>query len=362
MCFKSKPKIKPPVEKSIICPFCRRRFDFLASETPPSKCDLCQQPFPLEYKLRYEEAVPIFIQIIGWSEAGKTTYLKGLTLALRNLIAERYSIAPLNDRTYSYVQEVLEWEEGGTQEDSTPRTSKDQFGGQAYLLLLENLPRWGSRTLVTRDVPGEIFNRLKVSDDNYYLPYLKEVATVFLMIDLIQLKTNRGRSLDDLLNNYINTLIDQGVDLKSKSHNVIVVLSKADKYHRDLPSNLRNYLSNDPISKLVNMKLAHARHESEAEDYHKAYNAAHFDERSIAAYMDEMGRVSKEIEEWLTWQPDYRIGANFMRSRASTYNIHLEYTMISSTGKDADSNGYLINPSLFRVVNPFFWALEMQSN
>jgi hypothetical protein len=72
-----------------------------------------------------------------------------------------------------------------------------------------------------------------------------------------------------------------------------------------------------------------------------------------------MGRVSDAISEWIQ-QRDPR-GKVFVRL-AQSENIEMRFSLISSTGSDVGEDGVLpVAMEPRRVLDPYFWALELQS-
>ena len=120
-----------------------------------------------------------------------------------------------------------------------------------------------------------------------------------------------------------------------------MVLSKADLIFDQLPKNLNNYLVEDPIAKAINNKSSFI-----------------LDGSGMAAYMTRLKNVSSAIRDWISTDVD----GQYLIRLAEDNNIHLEFTIISSTGRPVGENGALpVQLEPFRVLDPFFWALEFQS-
>jgi hypothetical protein len=88
----------------------------------------------------------------------------------------------------------------------------------------------------------------------------------------------------------------------------------------------------------------------------------------MAAHVEKMKWVSDEIRDWLLRDPDGAPGGSNLVGLIEANHFQAEYTLISATGHDdlrtqadVDINeaGLKITPK--RVLDPFFWALEFQS-
>ncbi len=320
-------------KKRIICPYC------LAEIRGPktiNHCPKCKHELPILYVSGYEQTPPFFAQVFGWSQVGKTVFLSALTLMLVKMsnVWPRYAPAPANDETQRKMREINEYLAEGVMPPMT-----DLGPQEVYIMILKNIERWGGRTLVTRDCAGEIFDTMKVPVEQ--APYLLNAPTTFMLISLVDLPHSSGRSIDMLMMNYINTLMHNGIDLKKERRKVIVVLTKGDIIP-DLPPNLRNYLVNDPLWAAVN----------------SSGRVKQMDSMAMAEYLETMGRVSDFIRNWI--QRDAS-GKSFVRW-AEDKNIDLRFSLISSTGAAVNADGSMpekLSPR--RVLDPYFWALELQS-
>ena len=110
----------------------------------------------------------------------------------------------------------------------------------------------------------------------------------------------------------------------------------------DLPANLRNYLINDPLWAAINARGV----------------VSQLDTVSMQNYVETMMRVSDAIQDWVGQSSS---GKNFIRS-AKEKNIELRFSLISSTGTAVGEGNKMVESlSPRRVLDPFFWALELQS-
>ena len=280
--------------------------------------------------------------MIGWSRLGKTVYLQALTLILLQMNRfwrYNYSHIPLTDITLDYVQKVQEFLVSGKMPISTQLKIQD-----AYIMQLLGMERWGGRTLVVRDVAGEVFDELQFP--LHYTPYLLHVPTTFLMISIADILSTPNRSMDHLMSSFISTMRSNDKNFKKSHRKVVLVLSKADLLFDKLPVELQNYLDHDPFS--IALKPNKALHS--------------FDAQKMLAYVDELKEISKAIRNWVS-APSNPVGASAMNliSLAKNNNIQIEFAMVSSTGRPVDDgNQMLVDLAPKRVLDPFIWALEFQ--
>lgn len=317
---------------SIICPFCLTENRY---SSKIEKCLKCDFELPGQYVSNYQEAMPFYVQLIGWTRVGKTVYLQSLTLMLKKMErfwGNNYVCSALTESTQEFMANVKTYEVEGEMPIPTQVKLHD-----AYIMLLQGMERWGGRTLVTRDVAGENFSSLQFPLE--YMPYLIHVPTTLMMISIPDLRTEKKRSVDDLMNFYVDTLTRHKKDHKSANLKVIIVLSKADKLKSELPDELRDYLENDPFSIRIN--------ENQFVDWN-----------FMNSYMEKLYSISGKIKEWFIKQP----GGQMLVSKATREGLSLEFTMISSTGTDPGPNAkMLVDLNPIRVLDPYFLALDFYS-
>lgn len=319
--------------RRIICPYCLAE---LRTRGNPDTCPSCKSPLPVQYVHEYEQHPPFFTQVFGWSRAGKTVFQYAMTLMLMKMgnVWPRYAYSPATEETLKKTQEINEYLQNG---DMPPMTQKgDQ---DVYVMLLRNMERWGGRTLVLRDCAGEFFDTLEVPVDK--APFLLNAPTTFMFLSLPDLPSSKGRSIEMLLGNYINTLMKHKINFAKEQRKLVVVFTKADLLE-ELPANLRNYLINDPLWAAVNARGM----------------VNQLDAGSMQTYIETMMRVSDAIQDWVS--QDFS-GKTFIRL-AQQKNIDLRFSMISSTGTAVGTDGKMLESlAPRRVLDPFFWALELQS-
>lgn len=321
----------------VVCCYC---LEEILVETNSNKCSHCYSELPVQYRENYADAPPFFIQVAGWSRVGKTVFLQALTMIIQHLgyVWPRFTYQPISDVSLRYVREIERSLKEGVMPESTREDDLD-----VYVMLLKNMERWGGRLVVIRDCPGEIFDTLHIPEKQ--APFLTRTPTTFLMISLSDLDNknlnSEGRVMDQLFFSYINTLKKHGVHFKNDKRRVVIVFSKADSI--DLPNNLFQYLSDDPIWTAINSR---SRSEMNAE--------------KMWDYVETMRNNSDQIKEWI--RARQVSGDNLIRI-AEGEGIELVFSLISSTGAQVPEDGRLPHPlEPRRVLDPFFWALEFQSS
>jgi hypothetical protein len=247
-----------------------------------------------------------------------------------------YSYSPLTEETLGYVQNVREFLAKGAMPKATQLALQE-----AYVMLLLGMSRWGGRTLVSRDVAGEVFNRFQFPVE--YTPYLLHVPTTFLMVSLHDLKEFPEKSMDQLMTSFIETMAKYDKGFRKEQRKLVVVFSKADKIFDALPLALQEYLQTDPLLAALNPRQP-------------VQPLSGF---GMQRYIENLANVSREIQDWIGSDA---AGRNLIM-QARNNNIHVEFTIVSSTGADVDTSSQTLGVALqpTRVLDPYFWALDFQS-
>lgn len=322
--------------KRIVCPRC---LESIPVKKDAGACPRCHYPIPIGYLQNYEYAPPIFIQVFGWTAHGKTMFLDVLRLILLDMSAvwSAYIHEPLTRLDLEHQRALRTDRQQGNPPGSTPKKDRDQ--NEVYIMLLKNMERWQSRMLVVMDHAGErfeTFDQVPVQE----IPYLLNTPTTIMLISLPDMeREGRGESMDQLLHIYLETMRKNNVDFKKMYRKLVIVFTKADLI-KDLPANLRYYLMDDDTWQFVTYPT----------------QALPLNPQSLAEYLERMGRVSDEIRNWI----QTLVGGTNLVRLIESYNIDARYSLISATGQDLEiSGGANIVPR--RVLDPFFWALEFQS-
>jgi hypothetical protein len=306
----------------------------------------CARDLPHQFLARYEEAPALFVPMMGWTGAGKTTFLITATVMFDRAVQiwEDYSFEALTDETIHAVREARDAIVERRLPAPTPMTVRD-----TYLCHLLAMPRWGSRSWVVRDVPGEHFQKFSIPEEQ--TSFVAKAKTVLLFVDLaghlpeagaVAERRDRGMSIDELLKCYTNSLGGQGETFdKDQGRKVIIVLTKAN-HLQSLPDNLRSYLERDELQPL----LLTDGNRKRLTDY------------DMACYMERLARVSSEIKEWISTQP----GGEALLRHAKLNHIELRFCMIAAIPSGVDSQNVPLGQlDPHRILDPVFWALELNS-
>lgn len=300
------------------------------------QCPTCKFQLPAEYIHSFNKAYPAYIQLFGWSQVGKTTFLDALRLMLYiHPLWPSFTCDPITSLDFDHKAILLAQRRNGQKPDSTIKRERNQ--NEPYIMLLNDMDRWQSRFLVMMDHAGEQFQDFKVPKDE--IPFLQHCPTTIMLYSLTEERD--GKQIEDLMITYINSLKTYGVDFQKSSRKLVVVFTKGDRL-TDLPANLMHYLNQDSAwSHLENLEIP-----------------PFLQGIQLSEYMEAMKRVSDAIESWFSGNV---AGAQQFRTMAKRNNIETRYSIISAQGQELtdDSNGVQISPK--RVLDPFFWALEFQS-
>jgi len=318
----------------IICPYCGTRQNLESNE---NACNSCSTEIPSKYIQNLRSAEPIWMVTVGYRQHGKTTYLDSLAIVLENLgkISRGTFSTYLDSTTFEKLRDIRVEAQSGQLADSTPPQQKPEP-------LLISLPRFLGRdtnTLVINDLPGEIFDRAEV-EEKYITPIL-QAETIWFIISIADiLNETEGRSIAELVQIYVDNIERLGG--RPKGRRVLVIYTKADKVANKLPSEIKDYIGNDPYRNIKQMKMDEAREKQ-------------FDEFE---YTDKMYRISEELREY-TFNEIPR-GAD-MISMIDYYEMDLSFAIVASVpGADGKTTG--VDTPRFRVIDPLIWSLTSSSS
>ncbi|GCE08117.1 TRAFAC clade GTPase domain-containing protein [Dictyobacter aurantiacus] len=292
---------------------------------------------PLAYIRGCKDAPPVFVQLFGLTEAGKTMFLDMLRLHL-------YDMAHVWDATGFYAQPITQLDVEhknvlqaerveGVLPGSTPKRDRDQ--NEVYIMSLKHMVRWGSRFLVVMDHAGEQFGRLVI--DVAEIPFLQHTPVTIMLLSLPDLLRDKMR-VDNLVNSYITSLEERRVNFARERRQLIIVFSKADIIP-DLAPELRDYLSQDTIY----AALCDPRQRLQ------------FGEIEVNNYLQEMAHISDVTRQWVR---EKVMSGSAMLNMLADRGIDTRFTVMSATGHPLTPGGNTLAPSPRRVLDPFFWVLE----
>lgn len=312
------------------CPYCTHS---LTSEV--TQCPNCKRGLPKNYLRICQQAPPLWLVTAGFPGHGKTTYLSALTLSLENL--SRKLGGTYYDYFDEHTHEVIRENRREAQTGKQPPPSAVTESQPLYISLYQ-LPGNLSRTLVMYDVAGKLFTSLE--DLQCCVRALPEVQIIWMQVSLSDLlKDNEGNTLPSLFQSYKAALLEHGAELSH--HSVIVIYTKADMV--DFPSEVSDYLTNDPFS-----------------DIHSDKPVEPLPNFSLSDYVQGMERMSQAMERYTDQHvPSGTAFINMIRGKG----MQLHFCAVSALGQSPvpGLKRVLSQTSSYRVLDPFFWTLWLST-
>lgn len=318
----------------VICPFCLKQHDM------NGMCPETKETVPSTFVKEYEQVKPLWLVNVGFKRHGKTTYMAALTLMLEKLsiVLEDVYSDPLDNYTIEAIRRMrIEAKEGKI---AGPTAVVEQGSYRPMLLSMYNLPTSGSRCLVMYDVAGEAYSALSKN----VVPAIRHCSTIWFLVSLSDLPEDKeGKTITELFKVYRSGMEQMKVDLRGR--NLVVVYTKSDK--EPSTREVKDYLRNDPFQNLTLSSAGDQR-------------LRNF---SLPDYVDEMRRMSDYLHDYTRTRVES--GAAFI-SMVKSQGMNLRFCVTSALGQGAEDGTYLLREDAkrFRVLDPFFWAVEldMQEN
>ena len=312
------------------CPYCLGFHDFTQSYT----CSVTGWDVPVDYVSRYDSAPPLWLMAIGYSKHGKTSQLAAMSMVLDNigLVWENTALLPLDTFTVDSLKTIRRQVING----ETP--SKTQVGFPRPLLFhAYQIPEFKDKTLVLFDTPGELFENIADDQQAKYLQFLKQITTIWFVADLDDLLDNQDRHIDGLLSFYLEKMKRMGVSLKER--NLVVIYTKADKFINNpgFPEVIRDYVLFDKLRKLTK------------DDSQLSVS----DVPDMSEYIKQMKSNSAELGVYTKKQVP---GGMNLVTIAKINEMKLYFCITSAQGAN---NTMAVRSERYRVLDPFFWALEL---
>ncbi|GCE08116.1 hypothetical protein [Dictyobacter aurantiacus] len=318
----------------VYCPRCLHRLPIRSQVKQDVPCEECHFTIPLAYIRGCKDAPPVFVQLFGLTEAGKTMFLDMLRLHLYDMDrawgAAGFYAQPITQLDVEHKNVLQAERVEGVLPGSTPKRDRDQ--NEVYIMSLKHMVRWGSRFLVVMDHAGEQFGRLVI--DVAEIPFLQHTPVTIMLLSLPDLLRDKMR-VDNLVNSYITSLEERRVNFARERRQLIIVFSKADIIP-DLAPELRDYLSQDTV-------------------YESLKGNFTLSEAELDAYMQQMEVISHATRLWVEKSVQ---GGAAMLHMLDDRGIDTRFTVMSATGHPLSTDGNRLAPSPRRVLDPFFWLLE----
>lgn len=309
-------------------------------------CPKCSYSPPSLYVYQFEKANPFFIQVFGWTMHGKTVYLDVMWLVLSEMTTlwDRFTFQPMDELSMEYDARIRSERRYGLLANATQK--KELSTNECYMLRLEYMPRWESRSLIIMDHAGEWFSQFRVPIED--MPYLINFPIAFMFINLSRLEEKgplNDCSIDRLINGFIYNIMNNGIDLQAQHRKLVVVFTCGDRIEDIIPEEVKEYLRNDNT-----WHLAHSK------------DSRPFTEKDMDKYIQKMQEISDLIENWMLHdRKNVPGGANFV-NLTRRYNIEARYSVVSAFGRDPvteDKDRFEIAP--MRVLDPLFWGFELET-
>lgn len=327
-------------KERIVCPRCLIAVRADARKTSDESCPDCGVVIPRTYIRDYRRCLPVYSQLFGFQQVGKTMFLDVLRLHLYNMdrVWPQYELQPLTQLDLDHQRVLLTERQSGEPPGSTRKKERGQ--NEVYLMQLIQMQRWQSRTLVMIDHAGELFERMDTFPIEE-LPFLRHTPTAFMLISLPDM-IGSGVRMNNLLTIYVTALERHGVNFDRERRRLVIVFTKGDCI-ADLPDNINEYLISDTMWSVLQTPR-------------RADNL--LDGLALAEYLERMDRVSSAIG---TWVSDKVEGGKQFVNFLERKHIDARFSVISATGQEVPLDGTRFELAPRRVLDPFFWALEFQS-
>jgi hypothetical protein len=284
------------------------------------------------------------LEIFSQPGHGKSAYLWAVLYMLRkmNTVWPDYLCWP-DESTESSLKEIHE------------RVAESHLPAQGaasnklrYELRLQNMERWGEKKLIVWDWPDPVFAAALDGDrpekTNWLVP-------AWWLVSLPDLGEVRAEVLDMLFDDLMRKRIQQGFSTYRNPLRLVVVLTKGDAIP-NLPLPLRQYLKDDPLWNAVSSEV------SLLSPPDSPPNPLRLGEEPLRLYIGTMIRAHEVIRQWL----ESTLVGHMLIRRAAEYHVELRFSIVSATGSGLVEGQKLQIPwTPRRVLDPLFWALELES-
>lgn len=222
-------------------------------------------------------------------------------------------------------------------------------GGPSYDLLLRQMDRWGDRRLVLCDDRGAVFGEDRAELEGRKINW---GAPICWLLNLVDLDAIDAQLVDIQLNDLVRARLRSARSFEAEPLKLVIALNKADRLP-NLPESLRRYLKADPLAAIVE-----AEEDLRGSGVEPGEPALRFDREAVGRYMETLRDVHEELASWLAQS----LAGRLLVRRAAEHQLQLRFCLISATGSDLRAAGRLAIPwSPRRVLDPLFWALELES-
>ncbi len=286
------------------------------------------------------------LEIFSQPGHGKSSYLWSLLYMLRKmtLVWPDYLCTPQDDATKEALGRIHESVRGACLPAPGPTANQHR-----YELGLQGMERWKDRKLIVWDWPDPVF---AASLDGNRPEKTNWLAPALWLVSLQDLEKVQAETLDMRFDDLMQTRIRQGFADYRRPFRLVVVLTKADAIP-NLPPALREYLKIDPLREAVRSEVSllspPAPFPSEP---------VWLKDEFLREYLGRLALVHHAIHHWL----ETTLVGHMLIRRAAAYHVELRFSIISATGSGlVDGQSLQLPWSPRRVLDPLFWALELDS-
>lgn len=277
------------------------------------------------------------IEVFSQPGHGKTSYLWALLFMLRklSLVWPDYLCWSQDEPTTLALRAVQEALIAGLLPAPAGDTAR-------YSLALRRLERWGRRPLIVWDRRDPVFSPGEAGDSSGEA--LAWGAPALWLISLPDLDAAEEQLIDLRFEELMRARMAAGRSSGRDPLKLIVALTKADAI-ADLPAALRRYLKEDRLGESQG-----AASPAAVASIPESLSAQH--------YLATLWRVDAEIRTWL----QQRAAGQMLLRRAAEYHIDPRFAIVSAIGSGiAGGKSNLLSWSPRRVLDPLFWALELDT-
>jgi hypothetical protein len=283
------------------------------------------------------------LEFVSTAQHGKTSFLWALSYMARNLSLfwPKYACWPQDAAMDASFQAML----AAVKDRELPG---ETLTSTRMGLTLRDMARWGERRLFVEDDHDPVFSGAEgIATDSRKVNWGVPICWLLSLPDLGE---NEAQFVDLQLDKLIRERLRSARSFEAEPLRLVIALTKADRIP-DLPPELRDYLKVDPLAAVVE---AVSRFENGGEEPERPVLL--FDERSVHLYLETLTTVHQKVASWLATT----LPGGLLVRRADAHQINLRFCLVSATGSDLRSNGHLAIPwRPRRVLDPFFWALEL---
>lgn len=311
----------------MLCPFC---LNTVKSKT--QSCDSCQQELPSDYVDHHRGWLshfnaPAMVSVIGFKGHGKTVYLASLFYALQNMVQHAWSDfyrQALTIESLRVLYENLRLLKIGEMPDSTqgvfPTPNIDR---------LSYIPKFGNRTLLMYDPPGEAFNLDEADSMERFAGFVKYSPCALFLVSLTDMM-DQFETMEAVADNMHRLLERYNVGLSGSQirQHLIVVYTKADRLlsQPGFPPEVIQCLETSGVDGLGN----------------------------ISKYLQDMKRNSVLLRDFTINTLNAR---NFLNN-AQAHFKSVEFCAVSALGSEPSGKRLAERITPRRVLDPLIWVLK----